>query len=163
MSVYITRPPVDNKWLTKLYMRLNDSLSFSVNNNSVNQSLSASTVTKLNFSTVSYDTTGGYSTTTNTWTCLQDGIYSFDIVATLNGNITTGTIFNLSLYKNGSAIATVSLEASTTIDSPCLVLPKDLQLSKTDTITVYAEQTTSGSISILGNPINTYFQGKRVT
>ena len=68
--------------------------------NSGNQAISASTATKITFTTEEYDTGGNYDAANSKFVAPYNGVYFLNaIVQTLNGTATTDN--NVALYKNG--------------------------------------------------------------
>lgn len=162
MSVYITPPDSKDSWLTKLYMRITGTLSFSVNKNSVDQTVATGAGSKVTWSTLDFDTTGGFSTTNSKWTCQQGGIYEFTVQVNVN-TLGSGKVLDLKLYKNGASISDCLVQAPAALTTPTYQLTKMLKLNKNDYIEVYLSHNHGSDISVTGSSVYTFFQGKRVT
>ncbi len=164
MSVYITAPDGTSSWLTKLYMRITGSLSFSANKNSVNQSIpNSGSPNLITWSTLDYDTTGGFDTANSKWVCKQGGIYSFNVTTTLTTTLNITESFNLYIYKNGVLAADNQFSAPADFINPILTIVRDFKLNINDYIEVKVFQSSGGAVNLDGSSLRTYFQGKRVT
>jgi len=166
MSIYVQYPPSIaapdfNDWMNKLFMRINDSLSFSVNKNAVNQSTASGVATKVEFSTIEYDSSGGYTVSSNKWICQQSGIYEFKCQATLSATLAVGQTFSLDIYKNGVLFKHTDIQ-NVDIINPVLQITAQPKLNKNDYIEVFVTQDI-GTQNILGAISKTYFYGKRIT
>lgn len=166
MSIYVQYPPRSDTasfddWLNKLFMRINDSLSFSVNKNAVDQSTASGVAEKVEFSTIEYDTSGGYSTTNNRWICQQSGIYEFIVQVTLSATLAAGQTYSLDIYKNGVLYKHTDIQNADIIN-PVLQLSAQPKLNKNDYIEVWVTQDI-GTQDVLGAISKTFFYGKRIT
>ena len=120
---------------------------------SVAQSLTASTWTKLNFQSEEFDLTNAYDTTTMRFTPQKSGYYQVSCsmyVPGTPGFIQTGVYKNGSAYKYGTTTNTVSTLTTTT--QSCIVYLN----GTTDYIEIFGE--INASISIGAGISVTYFQ-----
>jgi hypothetical protein len=73
-------PTTDNPWDTVVYNRITKGITFSASN-STDQTIPTSTVTKLTFDTLEYDTRGQWDEDNNKYIIRNAGVYEFNLSA----------------------------------------------------------------------------------
>jgi len=111
---------------------------------SSNQSISASSYTKLAFASEEWDVGGTYDASTN---------YRFTPAIDKK--------LQLAIYKNGSFYADVeNIGSSQSGADPTLMINLDLSLDADDYVEAYAYQSTSGAVNVVAN--YSWFQGNKL-
>lgn len=148
-------------WFYAVFIRIKNGIKFSVNK-TADQAIPDDTATKVTWSTtILSDSIGGWDSTNNRYVVQMEGTYTFHAAALLEGAISGGKYFRISLYKNGVATHNVTtIGTSTTSTSAAISAAMDL--SPTDYIEVYVHHTVGGSTQLDGTAANTYFQGYRI-
>lgn len=123
------------------------------------QSLPDSTQTLIVFPTEDYDTQGEYNTGTGRFTAVAAGYYRVTATIRVAAFVVAGTkTFGLSVYKNGSAIATSPGIATDSSGSVLLSASVDTTLSlvATDYVEVFAQQVSGASRVLDGSSLNNF-------
>lgn len=112
--------------------------------NSANQSVAATTYTKLNADTERFDTNSNFASSRFTPTVA--GYYQINANAVMNSSITTG-LFQIVVYKNGSQYAPgIAIPSSSTGTAANTGLSTIVYLNgSTDYVEVYAYQTSAAA------------------
>ena len=137
--------------------------AFSAYKSSNNQSIAASTTTKITFDTKEFDTANAFDSVTNyRFQPTVAGYYQIDAMVTMGngGTASTGMNYSLSVFKNGSNFKQgLGLNAGGSNDQSTNISTL-IYLNGTDYLEIYAA--CSKAININGNGIQTYFQGSMV-
>ena len=126
-----------------------------------NQSLSALTVTKVQFNTEEFDTNNNFNSTTNyRFTPTVAGYYQFNSIVYISGAPTT---FEIIFYKNGAAYKQAfymnNLTATATMVGGSLLTYMN---GSTDYIEVYAQSQSATTIGGAAGSVFTQFSGAMV-
>lgn len=126
-----------------------------------NQTIAASTITKVQLSTENFDTGAYFDPATNyRYTPLIAGKYFFSMQATFNNVFTAGTLCTGSIYKNGTAVANVLSYSS--LANQYVSLPVAVMLDmngSTDYVEMYVAQYDTVSRDLLGGSFYNFFSG----
>lgn len=130
--------------------------SFSVHKNGTDQTIATATFTKLTWSTEVYDTHGWFAS--NAYTPLLAGKYLFIIYIFWNDYTDVHPV-NVSLYKNGAAIAQAIQPSSGTGSQQWLLVTIQEANGSTDSFEVYTYQGTGTNRNVAGSATLTSFLG----
>lgn len=134
--------------------------SFSVHKNSVDQTgIATSTWTQITFSTEVYDVGNNFAS--SAWTPPAGKIH-LDAAFGASGTLAAGTTVYFAIYKNGVSFKQ-STGAANTVNQCGAVISVDDVANGTDVYTVWCYvTTTSGTVTIFGAPVSTYFMGHMI-
>jgi hypothetical protein len=129
---------------------------------SSNQSISASSYTKLAFASEEWDVGGTYDASTNyRFTPAIVGKYNIKILIMWENEVSQDKKLQLAIYKNGSFYADVeNIGSSQSGADPTLMINLDLSLDADDYVEAYAYQSTSGAVNVVAN--YSWFQGNKL-
>lgn len=145
-------------WLSNLWSRVTQGVSFCADNNNVNQSISTGSTTQLNFTNKNFDTANQFSN--NQFTCLLPGHYEFSSTALLLATLSGTQTFIIELFLNG--VVSAHSQCGGSLINPTVTVSKLIQCNLNDVVIVKATQTTGSTQSVVGTVSQTYFYGKRI-
>lgn len=154
-------PTLDYQWCYSLYARITTGIKFSLTPSGT-QSIPSGADTLVTFNTIGSDTLNGFNTSTNLYTCQDSGSYHLTVGVELSGTFTTSNTCAIKIIKNGATIVARYKYSNTALQNPTLQISKLVDLSRNDTIGVYAFQDTGSSISTVVSNNCTYFQAHRI-
>ena len=126
-----------------------------------NQSISASSYTKLAFASEEWDVGGTYDASSYRWTPALIGKYNVKILIMWENEVSQNKKLQLAIYKNGSFYADVgNIGSSQAGADPTLMINLDLSLDADDYIEAYTYQSTGGAVNVVGDYC--WFQGNRL-
>ncbi len=127
-NVGVLNPWGENTWQYRPAFR-------AFTSNSVKQTLSAATWSKIQFSTENYDMQGSYDPTLHRFTAPQKGLYQINVsVVFLNPQ---GQPCELTLYQNGFNIRRLAYQPSNSVHSACAVGNATILLNAGDYIEIF--------------------------
>jgi len=133
-----------------------------VHKNGTNQTgVAASTLTKVTFSTETFDTNGNFDTGTSRFTPTVAGKYYVHAQIYFGGTGSAGFIYDSAIYKNGSLVKRSRNESSGD-DSVTSEVSAILDLDGDDYVEIYFYHELSGATTISGAESLTYFEAMRV-
>lgn len=138
-------------------------LNFSAHKNSVDQTLTTTSFTKVTFGTEARDVGGLFDTTNSRWTPPAGLANINGLIRILPTNTQTGVAYHSALFKNGSVFAAGQSLICPSGGSGVMVLGLSFvdAASGTDFYELFAaaDSVSAGSLTIAGGPTSTYFQG----
>jgi hypothetical protein len=142
---------------------------FSAHRNSVNQTISHATVTKIKWTTEDFDSHGYFErdaddsggATESRFTPLIAGVYVF-VTALLYTSAVDQNRLIAYVTKNGAISKTNSIASSGTITQGVFVVAAFEANGSTDYFEAATFQNTGGDLTLSGSAPNTFFQGWRV-
>jgi hypothetical protein len=173
MSIlFLQPPPTDEssglksgsslqRWLYNIYSRLFIGIKFSVHKNGSDQSITNNTETLLTWPSLETDSVSGFDTTNNKYICKETGVYNVKSQAKLNTTLAASKYFTLRLYKNSTIVAE-NIVSNIAIDSPTLLVVKDISLNINDSLSIKVQHTNGSSANIEGDEKSTFFQAHRI-
>lgn len=124
---------------------------------SVNQTITTSTFTKVQFDTEAFDTAGNYDNATNyRFTPLVAGYYAVNAFIATGAGV-DGTLLIVHIYKNGSAYAKAEGRFRSTNELSFGVSTLVSMNGSTDYLEVFVFQNTGGNMSVNNSATGTYF------
>jgi hypothetical protein len=125
------------------------------------QSITSSTFTKISINTEEFDTNNNFDSTTNyRFTPTVSGYYQVN--GQMAGAATSGTVYNISIYKNGSAFKTGNDMRATSASNNLVVSALVYLNGSTDYIELYGYITGTSPTIVGGSTNNSYFQASMV-
>lgn len=133
-------------------------VAFRANLNGSNQSISAGSPQKINFSNTDYNVGSGFSTANSRFVAPSAGIYCFTAAAIVGAN-GSGANVGIEFYKNGSTTTSlVFICPGAAINGGALVTDV-LQLAAEDYIEVRVTQSNGANRNVSGDTSWTWFAG----
>lgn len=141
---------------TGVASKVSDFAFMATNNNGVAQSVASSTITKLMFSTPTFDSAGEFNAAASQYNVTVPGVYRVKATAGFELHSTVNAINQLSIYRNNAQEFT-DVRLGNTAATTTVAVEALIKCAAGDFIDIRAFHNNAVAINVLGNNDLTYF------